>query len=125
VVALGGRQSVWGSQLTVLLGWTLILLSAAKNNAGAMAGTDEVRWPVVPRACCGVVGADGMVDCVQGRAAETAAMAVQQKLNLHSLPIRAYLDQTVVPILLSGLSALVKERFVLCGFTCAVYLLVC
>ena len=26
------------------------------------------------------------------------------------LPIRAYLDQTVVPILLQGLSALVKER---------------
>jgi len=27
-----------------------------------------------------------------------------------SLPIRAYLDQTVVPILLDGMSALVKER---------------
>ena len=29
---------------------------------------------------------------------------------MNSLPIRAYLDQTVVPILLQGLSALVKER---------------
>ena len=47
---------------------------------------------------------------VQGQAAETAAMAVQKKMNLHSLPIRAYLDQTVVPVLLAGLSALVKER---------------
>lgn len=28
----------------------------------------------------------------------------------HSLPIRAYLDQTVVPVLLQGLSELSKER---------------
>jgi len=27
-----------------------------------------------------------------------------------SLPVRAYLDQTVVPLLLRGMSALVKER---------------
>jgi len=47
---------------------------------------------------------------MQGQAAETAAMAVQKKLNMQSLPIRAYLDQTVVPVLLAGLSALVKER---------------
>ena len=32
------------------------------------------------------------------------------KLNLQALPIRAYLDQTVVPLLLDGMSALVKER---------------
>ena len=35
------------------------------------------------------------------KAAE-AAMNVQTKLNVQSLPIRAYLDQTVVPILLQG-----------------------
>ena len=35
---------------------------------------------------------------------------VQDRLNLQALPIRAYLDQTVVPILLDGMSALVKER---------------
>lgn len=29
-----------------------------------------------------------------------------------SLPTRQYLDQTVVPILLSGLSTLAKERYV-------------
>lgn len=29
---------------------------------------------------------------------------------MQGLPIRAYLDQTVVPILLQGMSALVKER---------------
>ena len=34
----------------------------------------------------------------------------QDKLNLQALPIRAYLDQTVVPLLLDGMSALVKER---------------
>ena len=33
-----------------------------------------------------------------------------QQMNLQALPIRAYLDQTVVPILLDGMSALVKER---------------
>ena len=35
----------------------------------------------------------------------------QTKMTLQSLPIRAYLDQTVVPILLDGMSALVKERY--------------
>lgn len=30
--------------------------------------------------------------------------------NLQALPIRAYLDQTVVPVLLQGLSELAKER---------------
>ena len=32
------------------------------------------------------------------------------KVDLQSLPTRAYLDQTVVPILLQGMSALAKER---------------
>eukprot|EP00548_Thalassiothrix_antarctica_P002767 CAMPEP_0194133722 /NCGR_PEP_ID=MMETSP0152-20130528/3772_1 /TAXON_ID=1049557 /ORGANISM="Thalassiothrix antarctica, Strain L6-D1" /LENGTH=164 /DNA_ID=CAMNT_0038829071 /DNA_START=46 /DNA_END=540 /DNA_ORIENTATION=+ len=34
----------------------------------------------------------------------------QQQMSMKSLPIRAYLDQTVVPILLEGMSELVKER---------------
>ncbi|XP_066553303.1 protein dpy-30 homolog [Amia ocellicauda] len=34
----------------------------------------------------------------------------KQKVDLQSLPTRAYLDQTVVPILLQGLSVLAKER---------------
>ena len=37
-------------------------------------------------------------------------MGVQNKLNLQTAPIRTYLDSTVVPVLLQGLSALVKER---------------
>jgi protein dpy-30 len=40
------------------------------------------------------------------------AEEVSTKMNLQALPIRAYLDQTVVPILLDGMSALVKERYV-------------
>uniref|UniRef100_A0A7S2UW15 Uncharacterized protein n=1 Tax=Fibrocapsa japonica TaxID=94617 RepID=A0A7S2UW15_9STRA len=43
--------------------------------------------------------------------AEKAADSLSAgKMNLQALPIRAYLDQTVVPILLDGMSALVKER---------------
>uniref|UniRef100_A0A3P8X1F0 Protein dpy-30 homolog n=1 Tax=Cynoglossus semilaevis TaxID=244447 RepID=A0A3P8X1F0_CYNSE len=34
----------------------------------------------------------------------------KQKVELQALPTRAYLDQTVVPILLQGLSVLAKER---------------
>ncbi|XP_027872277.1 protein dpy-30 homolog isoform X1 [Xiphophorus couchianus] len=34
----------------------------------------------------------------------------KQKVDLQALPTRAYLDQTVVPILLQGLSILAKER---------------
>ncbi|KAL3823072.1 hypothetical protein ACHAXA_011124 [Cyclostephanos tholiformis] len=39
-----------------------------------------------------------------------AAIAAAQQKNMVTLPIRAYLDQTVVPILLDGMSELVKER---------------
>ena len=36
--------------------------------------------------------------------------AKKPKVDLQSLPTRAYLDQTVVPILLQGMSVLAKER---------------
>jgi len=35
---------------------------------------------------------------------------VHSKTNYHALPVRAYLDQTVVPILLQGLACIVRER---------------
>lgn len=35
---------------------------------------------------------------------------LKQKVDLQALPTRAYLDQTVVPILLQGLSVLAKDR---------------
>ncbi|RUS69426.1 hypothetical protein EGW08_022807 [Elysia chlorotica] len=34
----------------------------------------------------------------------------KSKVDLQSLPTRAYLDQTVVPILLTGMSVLARER---------------
>ena len=63
-------------------------------------------------------------------AAEKASSGLQEKLDQNALPIRAYLEQVgrkcfvallvaltllqaVVPILLQGMSALVKERFAL------------
>eukprot|EP00908_Phaeocystis_cordata_P016987 Transcript_28303.p5 GENE.Transcript_28303~~Transcript_28303.p5 ORF type:complete len:97 (+),score=51.23 Transcript_28303:319-609(+) len=52
----------------------------------------------------------GYDDADEGKSAEKAAMAVQNKMNLQTAPIRTYLDSTVVPVLLQGLSALVKER---------------
>lgn len=36
---------------------------------------------------------------------------LKQKVDLQALPTRAYLDQTVVPILLQGLSVLAKDRW--------------
>lgn len=36
--------------------------------------------------------------------------AKKSKVELQGLPIRAYLDQTVVPVLLQGMSILAKER---------------
>ncbi|XP_013209497.1 protein dpy-30 homolog isoform X2 [Microtus ochrogaster] len=38
-----------------------------------------------------------------------AEKSSKQKVDLQSLPTRAYLDQTVVPILLQGLAVLAKE----------------
>merc|ERR1712141_142946 len=38
------------------------------------------------------------------------APSKRPKVDLQSLPTRAYLDNTVVPILLSGMSVLARER---------------
>eukprot|EP00242_Pyramimonas_sp_CCMP2087_P003814 CAMPEP_0198212804 /NCGR_PEP_ID=MMETSP1445-20131203/27700_1 /TAXON_ID=36898 /ORGANISM="Pyramimonas sp., Strain CCMP2087" /LENGTH=101 /DNA_ID=CAMNT_0043887341 /DNA_START=162 /DNA_END=467 /DNA_ORIENTATION=- len=46
----------------------------------------------------------------QAASAEKAALAVANKLNMQALPIRQYLEHSVVPILLQGMQALVKER---------------
>ncbi|XP_016139942.1 protein dpy-30 homolog isoform X1 [Sinocyclocheilus grahami] len=40
----------------------------------------------------------------------SAEKVTKQKVDPQTLPTRAYLDQTVVPILLQGLSVLAKER---------------
>eukprot|EP00656_Telonema_subtile_P005694 TRINITY_DN1259_c0_g1_i1.p2 TRINITY_DN1259_c0_g1~~TRINITY_DN1259_c0_g1_i1.p2 ORF type:complete len:107 (-),score=30.74 TRINITY_DN1259_c0_g1_i1:348-668(-) len=52
----------------------------------------------------------GYDNAEQGQSAEAAAMNLQSTVDLQALPIRAYLDHTVVPVLMQGLSALVKER---------------
>jgi protein dpy-30 len=44
------------------------------------------------------------------KAAEAVATAAPMKADLNSLPIRSYLDQTVVPLLLQGMAQLVKDR---------------
>ncbi|RHY95725.1 hypothetical protein DYB37_005523 [Aphanomyces astaci] len=49
-------------------------------------------------------------DTTEAKNAEKVADQSAAKLDVQSLPIRAYLDQTVVPILLQGMSSLVKER---------------
>ena len=59
--------------------------------------------PIFSLICCPFARA-------QAKGAEKAAMGVQSKMNLQTAPIRTYLDSTVVPVLLQGLSALVKER---------------
>ncbi|CAL8389887.1 unnamed protein product [Arctogadus glacialis] len=48
-----------------------------------------------------------IVENEKGSAAEKSS---KQKVDLQALPTRAYLDQTVVPILLQGLSVLAKDR---------------
>lgn len=57
-----------------------------------------------------VVGAEETAEAVK------QAEDTQTKMNVQALPIRAYLDQTVVPILLDGMSALVKERYIFPAF---------
>ncbi|KAH7815498.1 putative protein dpy-30 [Monocercomonoides exilis] len=49
-------------------------------------------------------------DKEEGKAAEEAALSFQNNMDVQALPIRAYLDQTVVPLLLQGITALVAER---------------
>ena len=43
---------------------------------------------------------------------ELADQAAAPEENLQSLPTRQYLDKTVVPVLLEGITALSKERCV-------------
>ncbi|XP_023152439.1 protein dpy-30 homolog [Amphiprion ocellaris] len=55
----------------------------------------------------------GLTDNIQRTVENEKASAekmLKQKVDLQALPTRAYLDQTVVPILLQGLSVLAKER---------------
>jgi protein dpy-30 len=44
------------------------------------------------------------------KAAEKAALNTHKKVAVQALPIRQYLEATVVPILMQGMQGLVKER---------------
>ncbi len=46
----------------------------------------------------------------QGEAIEAAVQTETADLDTAVLPVRAYLDRTVVPLLLQGLAQLAKER---------------
>lgn len=61
--------------------------------------------PLPPSLCCLCA-----VDPLQRTQAESAAASADPKSSLKALPVRAYLDQTVVPLLLQGMSELVKVR---------------
>ena len=80
---------------------------AAAPNAAAAADPTQDATPAAIEADGQSAAPDAAED---SKAAANAAKAVQEKMNVQSLPIRAYLDQTVVPILLQGMSQLVKER---------------
>mmetsp|Transcript_20204 Transcript_20204/g.44809 ORF Transcript_20204/g.44809 Transcript_20204/m.44809 type:complete len:91 (-) Transcript_20204:71-343(-) len=49
-------------------------------------------------------------DPVEGRAAELVAQRAQPVLTHHSLPMRQYMDEQIVPILLPALNAVAAER---------------
>lgn len=49
-------------------------------------------------------------DDAQGAGGDAGGGSAKPQTAVQQLPIRAYLDQTVVPPLLTALSALVKER---------------
>jgi len=56
-------------------------------------------------------GAHAVAAAALGRpAAEGAGFGADPLVDASTLPIRAYLDSTVVPLLLQGMSALVRER---------------
>ena len=55
-------------------------------------------------------GIDQNVEKIIENESSDASNTKKLKVDLQSLPVRAYLDQTVVPILLQGMSVLAKER---------------
>nr|CAB3239893.1 protein dpy-30 homolog [Phallusia mammillata] len=64
--------------------------------------------PAAPAAPTEPSPAAGVQEIVN--AEKEAVTKTPNTVELQALPTRAYLDQTVVPILLSGLSTLAKER---------------
>ncbi|XP_073989085.1 protein dpy-30 homolog [Rhodnius prolixus] len=79
-----------------------------------MTSNSEAVTPSDIQATVGIVGSNGVTDAAMKVIANEKEAAEnppkKTKVDLQSLPTRQYLDQTVVPILLQGLSLLAKER---------------
>jgi protein dpy-30 len=89
--------------------------AAAAMDVGGAGGSaqQDTPSPAIDSDGSGLQGggeADKKETAEQATAVAVAAQQEQDKVNVQSLPIRAYLDQTVVPILLDGMSQLVQER---------------
>merc|ERR1719481_622467 len=75
------------------------------GTTGALEASNEQQESVTNREI------PGNVQKIVANEKETTEMpAKRPKVDVQSLPTRAYLDQTVVPILLQGMSSLAKER---------------
>jgi protein dpy-30 len=82
--------------------------------SGEVDASADAKETTVPKdadaaAAAAPVSIDENVEKIIDNEAE-AANAKKTKVDLQSLPIRAYLDQTIVPVLLQGMSVVAKER---------------
>lgn len=75
------------------------------GTTGALEASTEQQESVTNREIPGNVQ-----KIVSNEKESTEMPAKRPKVDVQSLPTRAYLDQTVVPILLQGMSSLAKER---------------
>ncbi|EDV24038.1 Protein dpy-30-like protein [Trichoplax sp. H2] len=83
-------------------------MADAENLSATPANNDGTELPTEP--IHAELGLSSNVLRVVAGEKEAIEKPVKQKVDLQSLPARAYLDQTVVPILLQALSTLAKER---------------
>lgn len=89
-------------------------VDGGENNS--VAGEQQQTENKQPAAANGGFGVDASVEkLIENQEAPSSGDVAQQatkktKVDLASLPTRAYLDQTIVPILLQGMSVLAKER---------------
>mmetsp|Transcript_21321 Transcript_21321/g.37750 ORF Transcript_21321/g.37750 Transcript_21321/m.37750 type:complete len:122 (+) Transcript_21321:49-414(+) len=83
---------------------------AAAEATAAPAAAAEESEDVKNEVAAALVGTPSKEDTKKSEEAASKGPDAANKANKKALPIRAYLDQTVVPTLLSGMSQLVKER---------------
>jgi protein dpy-30 len=81
---------------------------AADEAAEALKAQQASEAPVAENKEEGVAEVDENVEKIIEAESELANK--KPKVDLQGLPVRAYLDQTIVPILLQGMSVLAKER---------------